>query len=105
MENEYHMFRMSNEDYPTLESTISSLTANLSSAVSSSHDPGVLLFLYYMKLIGTFQLFFNSSYLHKTTIRSILTEPFNVRIPYKRRYRHIRVPSLLVSINSVIQFK
>ncbi|EFN64915.1 Large structural protein, partial [Camponotus floridanus] len=33
------MFRMSNEDFPTLEPTISSLTANLSSATAYSFDP------------------------------------------------------------------
>ncbi|UHR49895.1 MAG: RNA-dependent RNA polymerase [Hangzhou rhabdovirus 1] len=57
------IFRLSNEDYPTLESTISSQTANLSAAVGSRNSVGPCFQVYANELVGTLQLFFTSPYL------------------------------------------
>lgn len=54
--------RLSNEDYPTLESPLSSLTANLSAAIASSSRPNLSYFNYLLECIATLQIFFRTTY-------------------------------------------
>lgn len=89
------MFRLSNEDYPTIESTISSLTANYSAAVATSYDPGILLFLYYIELIGTLQLFIRSAYLQNNPIYLTLSVSSVLKVPYRNGQYTIPLPKLL----------
>ncbi|AJG39155.1 RNA-dependent RNA polymerase [Wuhan Ant Virus] len=89
------MFRLSNEDYPTLESTISSLTANLSSALSYSTDPGYLLYIYYTELIGIFQLYLTNAYLHKQSIQEKISRSTTLRIPGRPKPQYLSCPPFL----------
>nr|DBA44337.1 TPA_asm: RdRp [Cotesiavirus rhabdovi] len=57
------MFKLSNEDYATAESTLSSLTANISSAYASSFDPANYYFIYMSEVVGALQLWFRGQYL------------------------------------------
>ena len=91
------MFRLSNEDFPTLESTISSLTANFSSALAYSYDPGYLLFLYYTELIGTYQLFFQSAYLQKQPLTEKFKRGGTLKIPKKHGSQYLACPKVLAS--------
>ncbi|QMP82144.1 RNA-dependent RNA polymerase [hymenopteran rhabdo-related virus 109] len=89
------MFRLSNEDFPTLESTLSSLTANFSSALASHHHPGCLYFIYCTEVIGAVQLFTRIAYLQKSPPFEILSKTMTLRIPGKEKLRRIPVPRLL----------
>ena len=75
------MIRLSNEDYPTLESTISSLTANLTSAISCHYTPSVFYYIYCSESVGAFQLFLNSAYLQSIPPREVLMKNSILIIP------------------------
>ncbi|QWT43296.1 putative large polymerase protein [Alphahymrhavirus distinguendus] len=89
------MFRLSNEDYPTLESTLSSLSANLSSAMACSWDPGVLYFIYCMEAVGSIQLFLRGSFLQPKPPLQVLRSSSTLEVPGETRPKHITVPPLV----------
>lgn len=91
------MFRMSNEDYPTLESALSSLTANLSSALACSHSPHHLYFIYCIELTGLFQLYFRKAYLQRQPLNTVLSGSSAVKIPTRSRPIYRSNPALLLN--------
>lgn len=89
------MFRLSNEDYPTMESAISSLSANLSAAYAYSMAPHNIYFLYLVELIGLFQLSLRSSYLQDNPPSTVLTTSTTFFIMVKDRPIIKTLPALL----------
>nr|WGF21061.1 L [Spodoptera frugiperda rhabdovirus] [Spodoptera frugiperda rhabdovirus] len=61
------MFRCCNEDYPTIESSLSSLAANLYSAVAADNFTQTLFFVYLFELVGLFQCNIRRPYLQKNS--------------------------------------
>ncbi|UCR92536.1 MAG: RdRp and L protein [Apis rhabdovirus 4] len=57
------MFSMDNEGFPTLDSSISSLTANVQSACNYSHDVRFLYYLYSIELLISLRTFYEYNYL------------------------------------------
>lgn len=78
-----------------MESTISSLTANLSVATGSSFEPGFLLYLCYCEIIGAIQLHLRSTYLQPKEPHKIMSESSILRIPHESGSFTLHVPSLL----------
>lgn len=75
------MFKMSNEDFPTMESAISSMTANVSSSLACSTSLGSEFYIYISELVGLFQLFFKTPFLQEKAPLSSLELPGTIRIP------------------------
>lgn len=75
------MFKMSNEDFPTIESAISSMTANVSSSLSCSTSLGAEFFIYISELVGLFQLFFKTAFLQVKPPVETLSLPGKIEIP------------------------
>ncbi|QIS62334.1 RNA-dependent RNA polymerase [Primus virus] len=75
------MFKMSNEDFPTIESAVSSMTANVSAALSCSASIGSEYFIYLSELVGLFQLYLTVTYLHKEAPIDQLERDGQIRIP------------------------
>lgn len=75
------MFKMSNEDFPTMESAISSMTANVSSALGCSVAVGSEFFIYLTELVGLVQLFLNIPFLQLEAPINHLSKPGQVLIP------------------------
>ncbi|WAL01514.1 replication/transcription [Electric ant rhabdovirus] len=82
------MFRLSNEDYPTIESAISSATANLTAALSCNINIGPLFILYLSEIVGIFQLGLRSKYLQRDEIRKIFSKSQFITIPgeYQQKF-------------------
>uniref|UniRef100_A0AAU8HXH5 RNA-directed RNA polymerase n=1 Tax=Odorous house ant virus 2 TaxID=3231628 RepID=A0AAU8HXH5_9VIRU len=78
------IFRLSNEDYPTIESALSSATANLTAALANSVSIGPLMVLYLAEVVGILQLNFRSAYLQPVPLSEIFSNHYNVRIPSER---------------------
>ncbi|UOS86047.1 RdRp [Hymenopteran rhabdo-related virus] len=97
------MFRLSNEDFPTLESTLSSLTANYSSALACSHHPGFLYFIYTAEAIGAIQLFLRSSYLQSHSPIETFSKNFTLKIPGKTTQIRIHLNKFFSSRTKVNQ--
>lgn len=74
------MFKMSNEDFPTMESAVSSMTANVSSALSCSASIGSEYYIYVTELTGLFQLFLSTPYLHQESPLNQLKRPGEIKI-------------------------
>ncbi|QKY64636.1 large polymerase protein [Agrotis ipsilon virus] len=68
------MFRLSNDMYPTIESSLSSLAANCIAAAGSDTDPFVSFFVYQFELIGCLYFGLHSTYLHEQSIHSTIAE-------------------------------
>lgn len=75
------MFKMSNEDFPTMESAISSMTANVSSALGCSVAIGSEFFIYLTELTGLIQLFLNIPFLQLEAPISVLSRPGQILVP------------------------
>lgn len=75
------MFKMSNEDFPTMESAISSMTANVSSALSCSIAVGSEFYIYLTELVGLVQLFLTVPFLQQVPPVTVLSKPGRVLIP------------------------
>ncbi|AYW51543.1 L polymerase RdRp [Lasius neglectus virus 2] len=84
------IFRLSNEDYPTLESALSSATANLTAALSCHYCIGPLFVLYLSEVVGTLQLSMRSCYLQKQSFGVTFSKQSTIRIPGERvAYRDV----------------
>ncbi|QHA33680.1 RdRp [Atrato Rhabdo-like virus 3] len=88
------MFRMSNEDFPTLESAVSSMTANVSSALACSTAPGSEFLVYTSELTGLFQLFLRVPYLQRVSPIRTLSLPKKVMIPPGQSLHISEIPLL-----------
>lgn len=75
------MFKMSNEDFPTVESAVSSMTANVSAALSCSASIGSEYFIYVSELVGLFQLYLTATYLHQVSPLEQLSDEGPILIP------------------------
>nr|QMP82220.1 RNA-dependent RNA polymerase [Lepidopteran rhabdo-related virus OKIAV32] len=80
MKKACRMFRGCNEDYPTVESSLSSLAANLYSAVSSDHVTQPLYLLYLIEAVGLFQINIRRPYLQRSSFPELIDRKssFNV---------------------------
>nr|DBA44345.1 TPA_asm: RdRp [Alphahymrhavirus sp. 'ectemnius'] len=86
------MFRLSNEDYPTMEAAISSLSANLTSALASDCCIGSLLISYFSELIAAIQLGFRNTTLQSISIQDRLSQSNSFTLPGKVRNHLILKP-------------
>lgn len=75
------MFKMSNEDFPTIESAISSMTANISSALSCSTTVNSEYYIYCTELVGLFQLFLSHAFFQKEPPVRLLSKAGRITIP------------------------
>ncbi|UDL13993.1 MAG: RNA dependent RNA polymerase [Xiangshan rhabdo-like virus 3] len=89
------MFKLSNEDFPTMESALSSLTANLSSALACHYHPGVLYYLYLTEVTSLFQSSFRSSYFQMQKPQKLLSQPSMLFIPLAQGCQRVSLPPLL----------
>lgn len=72
-------FKNSNEDYPTVESTLSSLAANMFGGLASDITFKHLYTCYLMEVIGTLQRFFSTSYLQSSPPKAHIIELLSTR--------------------------
>ncbi|APG78710.1 RNA-dependent RNA polymerase [Hubei rhabdo-like virus 1] len=95
------IFRLSNEDFPTIESTLSSQTANLSAAVSSRDSVGHLYYVYAAEAVGALQLYLTTSYLQPIAPFTIYAKGSYYSPAGTERPRSRFVPPLLPSIGTI----
>lgn len=90
------MFRSCNEDYPTIESSLSSLAANLFAAVASDNFTQHIFFTYLVELIGLFQCNLRKPYLQSKSIPELIKRQSSFQLRSgEGQSKTVRTPDVL----------
>nr|WIL00264.1 MAG: RdRp and L protein [Apis rhabdovirus 5] len=79
------MFSMDNEGFPTLDSSISSLTANVQSACNYSHDVRFLYYLYTIEILMSLRTFYNYNYLGQYPLKIKTSRSLKYGVPREKQ--------------------